>query len=161
MNSNRTGQAQSTLSAVRARHQEIQRIEQTIVELAQLFQDLDAVVQEQEVLVTNIETKGEDIQQNIYQANEQLDTGIKSARAARKKKWCCFWFAVVIIIIIVIVVVVYFVVNKKPAEASAPASTATVTAAPATTQSKRAIAIAEATAMAMPIARRAIELLME
>ena len=107
LNSDRRGQSQSALNAVRARHAEIQRIEQTIVELAQLFQDLDAVVVQQEPMIANIETKAVEVQENIMKGNEQLDTGISSARAARKKKWICLAIAVLIIIIIAAVAAIY------------------------------------------------------
>jgi syntaxin 1B/2/3 len=76
LNSDRRGQAQSALGAVRARHEEIQRIERTIVELAQLFQDLDQAVLEQEPMVEMIEQKGDEAQQNIMMANTELDKGI-------------------------------------------------------------------------------------
>lgn len=76
LNSDRRGQAQSALGAVRARHEEIQRIERTMVELAQLFQDLDQIVLEQEPMVQVIEQKGEEIQQNIVMANTELNKGI-------------------------------------------------------------------------------------
>ena len=76
LNSDRRGQAQSALGAVRARHEEIQRIERTMIELAQLFQDLDQIVLEQEPMVEVIEQKGEEVQQNIVMANTELNKGI-------------------------------------------------------------------------------------
>jgi syntaxin 1B/2/3 len=82
---------------------------------------------EQEELVVNIEQKGEEIQDNMVKANEQLDLGVKSARGARKKKWICFWIVVVLIIVIAIAVGAYIAVNKPfakkdPAPAPAPAA---------------------------------------
>lgn len=76
LNSDRTGQARSALGAVRARHEEIRRIEETMIELAQLFQDLDQLVVEQEPLVQTIEQKGEEVKEDIVQANTELDKGI-------------------------------------------------------------------------------------
>src|ERR1700761_2079880 len=98
MNSNRRGQATTTLNAVRQRHQEIQRIEQTMIELGQLFEDLDRIVMEHQPLIENIEQKGEEIQQNVEAGVGELDKGVKSARAARRKKWICFWICIAIII---------------------------------------------------------------
>lgn len=40
MNSNRYGESRAAYREVQARHQDIQRIEQTIAELAQLFNDV-------------------------------------------------------------------------------------------------------------------------
>lgn len=128
LNSDRRGQAQSTLSDVRQRHNEIQRIEQTIMELGQLFEDLDRVVMEHEPLIQNIEQKGEEVQQNVEAGVGELDKGVKSARAARKKKWICFWIVIVLIIVVVLIVVIYLAVNgklggSKKSPSPAPAST--------------------------------------
>ena len=60
-----------------------------MVELAQLFQDLDQIVQQQEPLVENIEAKGEEIHENVVQANTEIGGAIVKARSARRKKWWC------------------------------------------------------------------------
>jgi len=89
MQSNRRGQAQSALSAVQSRHEEIQKIERQMIELAELFQDMENLVVQQEAAVTNIEMKGEEVVENMDKGNEQITTAIKSARNARKWKWWC------------------------------------------------------------------------
>ena len=89
MQSNRRGQAQSALRAVQGRHEAIQKIERQMVELAQLFQDMEAAVIEQEPAVMDIEQKGEETVTNLGQGNKQLDSAVDKARAARKKKWIC------------------------------------------------------------------------
>ncbi|KAF2402709.1 t-SNARE [Trichodelitschia bisporula] len=146
-NMNRAGQSQTTLNAVRARHEAIQHIERTMIELAQLFQDLETMVVQQDPLVENIEQKGEEIQENIVKANEQLDMGVKSARGARRKKWICFWIVVVVIIIVAIAVGVYVAVNKPSSNKSSPGPTVTATVTP-TKQARAAVAMALPTLMA-------------
>lgn len=89
MQSDRRGQAQSALRAVEGRHKEIQKIEEQMVELAQLFQDLNEIVVQQEPLVENIEQKGEEVKDNVVKANEEISTAIDSARARNRKKWYC------------------------------------------------------------------------
>lgn len=113
MNSDRRGQAQSALSNVRQRHAAIQQIERTMLELQQLFQDLDAIVVEQEPMVQNVEQKAMDTNQNLEQGNVQVDRAIVSARAARKKKWICFGICVAIILVIVIIVLIWAGVTGK------------------------------------------------
>jgi syntaxin 1B/2/3 len=113
MNSNRKGQANTILGAVGQRHNEIQNIEKTMLELGQLFEDLDRIVMEHEPLIQSIEQKGEEVQNNIEAGVGELDKGVKSARAARKKKWICFWICIVIIIVVVLIVVIYMAVNGK------------------------------------------------
>jgi syntaxin 1B/2/3 len=82
---------------------------------------------EQEPLVQNIEQKGEEIQDNMVKANEQLDMGVKSARGARKKKWICLAIVVAVVIIVAIAVGAYIAVNHpfSSSKSSAPAATST------------------------------------
>jgi t-SNARE complex subunit (syntaxin) len=60
-----------------------------MVELAQLFQDLDQIVMQQEPLVENIEQKGEEIHSNVVQANTEIGGAIEKARSRNRKKWWC------------------------------------------------------------------------
>lgn len=83
-----------------------------MVELAQLFQDLDQIVQQQEPLVANIETKGEEIHENVVQANTEIAGAITKARSRNRKKWWCLLVVLLIIIVIVVVAVVVTQVNK-------------------------------------------------
>ncbi|KAK2767710.1 Plasma membrane t-SNARE, secretory vesicle fusion [Arachnomyces sp. PD_36] len=102
--SDRRGDAQKVSQMVKARHDEIQKIERDFVELAQLFQDLDTLVVQQEDAVQEIERKGEEVTENVGHANTQIDTAIKSARSRRRKKWWCLLIVVIILIIIAVVV---------------------------------------------------------
>ena len=61
------------------------------MELAQLFQDLETLVVQQENAVAEIENKGVVITDNVGKGNTELDGAVKKAKAARKKKWICFW----------------------------------------------------------------------
>ncbi|GAM88440.1 hypothetical protein ANO11243_064730 [Dothideomycetidae sp. 11243] len=107
MSADRRGQAQSTLRNVQQRHDAIQQIERTMMELAQLFQDLDAIVVEQDPMIQNVEKHAEDTQQHMVEANVQLEQATVKARAARRKKWICLGIVVVIIIIVLIIIFVY------------------------------------------------------
>lgn len=89
LQSNRRGQAQSALRAVQGRHEAIQKIERQMEELAQLFQDVEAAVVEQEPAVMDIEVKAENTNANVGKANIEIDGAIDSARARNRKKWWC------------------------------------------------------------------------
>ena len=91
MNRDRRGESRQVLGAVRDRHEAIQKIERQMVELAELFNDMERMVVEQEPMVNAIETGAEETHTNVQQANTELHTATNSARAARKKKWICFW----------------------------------------------------------------------
>lgn len=113
LSSDRRGQASSTLRSVRERHDAIQKIERQMVELAQLFEELNAVVAQQEVMVDNIEQKGEAVRDDVTKGNEEIGTAIVSARARNRKKWWCLLICILILIVIAIIVAVVVVINNK------------------------------------------------
>lgn len=124
--SSRRGQAMSVRNAVRDRHAQLQQIERQMIELAQLFQDMDTLVMQQDVAVANIEQKGEEVVENLDKGNVEIGTAVNTARATRKKKWICLGIcgtlppshvriepllmshSVAIIIIIVAIIAIYF-----------------------------------------------------
>ncbi|KAF3260815.1 Plasma membrane t-SNARE, secretory vesicle fusion [Orbilia oligospora] len=105
MQGNRTGAARSALAEVRSRHNDIQKIEKTMVELAELFEQMNQLVVEQDTIVEQIGEYSSKAEQDTGEAVKQLDTAIKSAEGARRKKWWCLLLVLIIIIIIVIIVV--------------------------------------------------------
>jgi syntaxin 1B/2/3 len=103
--SDRRGEAQAVARNVSQRHEDIQKIERQMIELAQLFQDLEALVVQQEPAVAQIEQRGEEVNEHVAKANVELTGAVTKARAARRKKWWCLGIAVLIVIIIVVIVV--------------------------------------------------------
>jgi syntaxin 1B/2/3 len=93
INSDRRGTALSIAQNVTGRHESVQKIERDMMELAQLFQDLDVLVVQQEAAVANIEQKGEEVNDHVQGANTELDGAVKKARAARRKKFYCLGIA--------------------------------------------------------------------
>lgn len=89
MQSDRQGRARAALSAVQDRHAALVKIEQQMVELAQLFQDMDTLVVQQEAAVMQIEQKGEEVVENLDKGNNEINVAVNTARGTRKKKWIC------------------------------------------------------------------------
>lgn len=108
LKTNRTATASTVLGAVRARHNDIQRIERTLLELNQLFQDLAEAVVVQEPMIQQAEQHTENVKNDTEAGNVQLDKGIKSAKNARRLKWWLFWIIVLIICILALVLGLYF-----------------------------------------------------
>lgn len=131
MHSDRQGRARAAVNAVQDRHDALVKIEQQMVELSQLFQDMDTLVVQQEAAVTQIEQKGEEVVDNLDKGNEEIGTAVNTARSTRKKKWICLGISgkfllspvaedrlltkpVAIVLIVVIIVVIYFTIIKEP-----------------------------------------------
>lgn len=106
LSTDRRGQSQSALQHVQERHNAIQHLEKSLIELSQLFQELDVITIQQGHAIQAVEIHTDDTQNNVLEANVQLDGAIDRARAARKKKWICFGIVVAIIIVIIIIVLV-------------------------------------------------------
>ncbi|KAG5935201.1 hypothetical protein E4U53_000490 [Claviceps sorghi] len=112
MQSDRQQNARAALSAVQDRHDALLKIEQQMVELSQLFQDMDTLVVQQEAAVMQIEQKGEEVVENLDKGNEEIGIAVNTARKTRKKKWICLGICVTIILIVVIVVLIYIFVIR-------------------------------------------------
>ncbi|KAI9645219.1 hypothetical protein NHQ30_005953 [Ciborinia camelliae] len=113
MTSNRQGQANTTLNAVRQRNEAIKKIEQDIIQIAELFSEMENLVVQQEAAVVNIEMKGEEVVENMDKGVQQMDTAIVSARSRNRKKWYCLGICVIIVAIIAIALAVYFTGHKS------------------------------------------------
>lgn len=85
---------------MRARHNELQRIEQSIAELVNMFQDLDTLVVLQDPVVEQVEERTEQTNANMSKGTENVDRAIVSARRTRRNKWICAGIVLLIIIAI-------------------------------------------------------------
>ncbi|KAH9816694.1 t-SNARE [Melampsora americana] len=97
VSSNRMGSARNALKEVQSRAEDMRRIEQTITELAQLFNDMATMVEEQDVAVQHIEKQAEVVNQDMEAATTELKTAVVSAKGARSKRKCCCILLVVIL----------------------------------------------------------------
>jgi len=100
LKSNRSGQASTVLGAVRARHNELQRIEQTLTELASMFADMAQIVDAQEPAVERTEENAIKTQEDVQRANTEITKANAHARRRNRLKWWCFLVVVLIILAI-------------------------------------------------------------
>ncbi|KAK6502904.1 Plasma membrane t-SNARE, secretory vesicle fusion [Arthrobotrys musiformis] len=105
MQGNRSGAARSALAEVRSRHNDIQRIERTMLELAELFEQLNQEVKAQGESVEETEKQSKNVETDTRQAVGHLTTAVTHAEGARRKKWWCLLLVLIIIIVIVVIVV--------------------------------------------------------
>ncbi|KAG2221962.1 hypothetical protein INT45_010486 [Circinella minor] len=104
MNTNRSGHANAVLNEVQSRHDDIKKIEKTILELHQLFMDMQMMIEQQGEVLTNVEQQVEQTVVDLEQGNKDVEKAIVSARATRAKKWCCFVIAIIILVVVAILV---------------------------------------------------------
>ncbi|KAK3812718.1 MAG: t-SNARE [Linnemannia elongata] len=104
LQSTRYGDANRALREVQSRHDDIKKIEKTIVELNQLFIDMETLVTEQAEVMNTIEENTQQTDTHLVSGNKEVDIAITNAIGARRKKWICFFISLILIIIIVIIV---------------------------------------------------------
>jgi len=97
MSSTRHGEARSALREVQSRHQDIQKIERTITELAQLFNEMSIMIEIQETAIDNIEQKAQETETQMESGLQATEQAVVKARSARRKKWYCIGMIVLII----------------------------------------------------------------
>ncbi|CDO72876.1 hypothetical protein BN946_scf185002.g61 [Trametes cinnabarina] len=112
MNSNRYGEARSAYREVQERHADIKKIEKTLTELAQLFNDMSILVEQQDEQITAINDTVQEVEKDVETGLNYTTKAVDHARAARKKRWICFILCIVILIIIAIIVAVVVLQNK-------------------------------------------------
>ncbi|TVY92285.1 Syntaxin-like protein [Lachnellula willkommii] len=100
LKSNRSGQASSVLGAVRARHNELQRIEATLTDLAAMFADMAQIVEAQEPVIEHTEENAIKTADHVDHANTEIDKANEHARRRRRNKWYCLLLVVLIILVI-------------------------------------------------------------
>jgi syntaxin 1B/2/3 len=103
MNSRYT-ESRAAYQEVQERHEDIKRIERTLAELAQLFNDMSVLVEQQDETINVIQTQAAGVEKDTEAGLNYTDKAVTSARAARKKRWICFFIALIILIIIGVVV---------------------------------------------------------
>jgi syntaxin 1B/2/3 len=129
MNSNRYGESRAAYREVQERHEDIKRIEQTLAELAQLFNDMSVLVEQQDETINVIESTAANVEKDTEVGLGYTEKAVVSARAARKKRWICFILIIVILAIVAIVVAVVVTNNlHKSSSTSSKSGNSTSTA---------------------------------
>ncbi|KAG2189126.1 hypothetical protein INT44_004268 [Umbelopsis vinacea] len=106
-------QAQETLENVTQRHEEIQKLAQSINQLTELFQEMQGLLENQAHVLNTIEASSYEVVNEVEKGNLQLNQAVTLAKSTRRKKWIMFAVIATIIIVIVIIVVVKLVPQNK------------------------------------------------
>jgi len=114
MNSRYT-ESRAAYREVQERHEDIKRIERTLAELAQLFNDMSVLVEQQDETINVIETQAAGVEKDTEAGMQYTEKAVVSARAARKKRWICFFIILIVLIVIAVVIAVVVINNNKKA----------------------------------------------
>jgi len=112
MSSNRYGESRAAFREAQERNEDIKRIEKTITELAQLFNDMSILVEQQDETIHIIEDQAEAAQRDLETGVKHTEKAVDSARAARKKRLICFIICLIILLVVAAIVAVVIVTNN-------------------------------------------------
>ncbi|KAK0209057.1 t-SNARE [Desarmillaria ectypa] len=102
------GEARLAYREVQSRQQDLVQMERTMAELAQLFNDMQAIVEQHDEQIKVIEHTAQEVNVNTEQGLSLTEDAVRFARSIRKKKWMCFWICVCIIAILALILGLYF-----------------------------------------------------
>ena len=99
---------------VRQRHDDIQKVEEQMCEVVQIFEDVKTLIEHQTVPIQEIEEHSEQVVENVLKANEELDGAVTKAKATRNKKWIILGIVVCAILLLIGVVLLVFFTHGTP-----------------------------------------------
>ncbi|RPD80209.1 t-SNARE [Lentinus tigrinus ALCF2SS1-7] len=106
--STRYGESRMVYREVQDRHQDIQKIERTLEELAQMFNDMSVLIAQQDEAIDHIQKTGQDVEMNTKAGLGETEKAVKHARSARRKRIICFWLTLAIVAILALILGLYF-----------------------------------------------------
>jgi len=107
LDSTRNQRARMALQQAEDRHRDVERIGRSILEVNQLFLDLQRMVDQQGEVLDRIEDNVNAATVHVETANQDLGKAVDSARAARRKRWCIFIIIIIVLIVAVVIILVY------------------------------------------------------
>ncbi|RKO83986.1 t-SNARE, partial [Blyttiomyces helicus] len=100
MMSSRTADQRRALGDMQNRHNELLRIEQSVEQLFNLFQEMQALLDAQQQTIDTIDSHVENTFENVQEGSKELSSAIVSAKSSRKTaRWICLCVLVLLIIV--------------------------------------------------------------
>ncbi|KAJ2785494.1 hypothetical protein GGI15_001888 [Coemansia interrupta] len=108
--SSRTQEARRVLQDVQLRQEQIQNIEKSIIQLAEMFNEVSAMVNQQQQQIDDIEAAVEQTHTHIEEGYKETQKAVVQVKKSRKKKW--WLLALVFVLLVAIALVLYFKLRK-------------------------------------------------
>ncbi|KAH8915093.1 t-SNARE [Atractiella rhizophila] len=104
----RTTDARRALSAAQDRQKDIKKIEQTLVELAQLFNEMSIMVEQDDEKIVSIDERQALVGEELGMTIKELKQANVSARNYRRGRWICFFISVGVLVVVGIILAIVF-----------------------------------------------------
>lgn len=107
--------ARSSYSDLQARAKHIRKMEQTLGELAQVFNDMAMIVDQQDEKFVTVNMSATDLEANVKEGLKEMTRAVETARTARKMRKRCFFISIVLTLVIILAVVLAVVLTVENA----------------------------------------------
>lgn len=97
----RLDEASQALDQIKDRHADILKLEQSLMQLHEMFLDMALLVSEQGDMIDRIENSVGKASDYVHKAKKKLDRALELQSAARKKKMCCFIALLILVAVII------------------------------------------------------------
>jgi syntaxin 1B/2/3 len=84
-----------------------------MVEVAELFKDMDQAVSQEEPVVRKVDESSEQVYSNMVEGGSELGKAVVIGRSRKRKKWWCVLILVLVVVITIVVAVVVTLVVRK------------------------------------------------
>ena len=106
--------SKKTLGQMKNRLQDMQNIERSILELNQMFLQMQDLVVSQGEIINRVEYNVDQIEDYTAQAARNMETALESQKAIQKKKWYIIMIVMIIIGVILVCVGISVLINMLP-----------------------------------------------
>jgi syntaxin 7 len=91
---------------IESRDTELQEIQESMLQVNEIFRDLGTLVNEQSYLLDNIESHVDSVAVSVENANGELRSAAKYQ--ASRNSWKCWIFLFLLVIVLILALVIYF-----------------------------------------------------
>lgn len=106
--------SKKTLGQMKNRLQDMQNIERSILELNQMFLQMQDLIVSQGAIINRVEYNVDQIEDYTAQASKNMESALESQKAIQKKKWYIIMIIGIIVGVIIVCVIISVLVNMLP-----------------------------------------------
>jgi len=105
--------ARLELQEIEVRHEEIKKIENSVIEVNKLFKEINLLIMEQGETIDTIEKHVLEAEIKVEEGGQQLQQARTYRDKARRKKICCVGILVAVLVVAAVIIIIVVVGGKK------------------------------------------------
>jgi len=94
------------------REDEVKQLEESVIQVNEMFHDLAQIVSEQGVLIDTIESNVVDAKTNVEEGEKEIDKAAEYQKKSRSKMCCILVFSIILLLVVVLCIVLPIVIKK-------------------------------------------------